>query len=256
MSGVLRAFSGGKKFDTLRNTKNGALEGQIGGLISRYGSNQTANQANLDSFINKYMSGNAAADSRTVQEIGAVDDYYDGGIAKSMAAMRARRAEAREAASNRAVNEALRDRNLGRIGEDAGDGSYNKRMAIKANRDIRVDGALEDSNLERQDFGELERARMGLLGARTGLADANAQRQLVPNQARREDMAANMKELGYLGELDRGNNFYGLQQKKSGLDKWADALDGVTGQVQNDASMLGSVYGAAQGGGGGGGASM
>lgn len=255
-TGIIKAFSGAPDYKTLRNTKNGGLERHLTGLLGNYGTNRTANTADLNRYIQRYMAGDAAADSRTSQEIGSMDNYFNGGMASQLAAVRANRARAMEGASNRAVAEALRDRNAARLGEDAGDSSYNKQLAMKANRNIRLDAALDGSNYERSDLMDIERAKLGLTGARTALADATAARALVPSQARQADFLGAMKELGYLGEMDRGNNFYGVEQEERGIDRWDNAMNMIKGGVMDGASTAGSVYGAARGGGGGGGASM
>lgn len=248
VGGVLRATSGPPQVSTISSVKNPALQGNIDSLISGYKSLASSGDTALSDYISKYMAGQGAADKRTGQELGSMDQFYNGAMSNQLAQLRAQRSSALTNAADVASQQAIASENRSRVSGQGGLGSYDTRMAMANLTPIRAQAALEDANQARADLGYVTGNQLGLTGQRQGIANQNAAYGLVPEQTRLAMMQGRSGYLGSLGNLDQQNKFYGLQQKPN---MWADVADSLDQGILNAAAIYGSVGGGMGGGMGG-----
>lgn len=254
VGGALKGFQGDPDFRTLSNVKNRDINKKLKGLLGEWDTTSKENKDTLTNFSSKFLADQPERETQARQESGVVDRYYNGGIETALSNLRNKRTEALKTATQRALDYATRTRKAAALGGGGGTGnSYLNRMALVTSGDILSQAALDEANQERQDLDFLERSRLGLIGQRGNIVDAALQRVLVPKSLQDAEMARRVALLGNLSNLDQQNNFYGLQQKTTGLDRWANVL----GSTQaGSADMLGTamnIYGGMGGGGGGGG---
>lgn len=247
VGGVIRAVSGPPSVSTVSSVKNPALQGNIDQLISGYKTIANSGDTALSDYISKYMAGEGAASQRTGQEIGAMDQFYNGSMNNQLAQLRAQRASAMTDAANVAAQQAIAAQDRSRVTGSGGLGSYNTRMTMASLQPIRVQAALDNANQERQDLGYVTGQQLGLAGQRTALANQQAAYGLVPQQTRMQLASQEAGYLGQLGNLDQQNKFYGLQQKPN---TWADVADSLDQGIMNAAAIYGSMGGGMGGMGG------
>lgn len=252
LGGILRATKGADKFNVMRNVKNQGIDTQLQGLLGDFGTNKTQSQNALAKFTADWAKGATQAQNFADSDVGAINQYYDGSMASILSNLRGQRQRAVKDASDRAVAYATRGRNSNLIAGGGGGGSsYNTRLGLRQTGDIMTGAAVDDANQARADLGMMENARLGLLGRRGAIMDANAQRSLMPQQMQNQEIQRLIGLLGGLTNLDQANSFYGLQKQRTSLDKWADISDAIDQGVMNGASAFGSVMGGMMGMGGG-----
>ncbi len=250
MGGIARAVGGPPTVKTVSSVKNQALQGNIDQSITGYGDIAKQGDVALGDYISKYMSGQGAAQARTGQEVGSIDQFYNGAMSSQLAQLRAQRGQAMTSAADLATQQALRAQSGSRLTGSGGMGSYNSRMTIGALQPIRVQAALDNANQERADLGYVTQNQLGLAGQRNQMTAQQAGYGLVPQQQRLAMLQQRGQYLGQLGNLDQQNKFYGLQQDPNMA---ADILDSMDQGIMNAAAIYGSVGSPGMGGGGGGG---
>lgn len=259
IGGALRAFQGDPTFNTIHNVKNADLQKQIDASLTGFQTLKDSSDASLSDYISKYLAGGADAASRTGQEIGSVDRYYNGEVDNALAGMRTQRQTAVLSAADRAQKASLAGVHGSMLANDGGGSSYDSRLALKNYTDISTNAALDNANQQKGDYMFSLQQQQANLGRRQSLADALTARTLVPSQLRNQQFGQQLGYLGSIENMDQANNFYGLQQHKTGLDKWAAFGDAADQGIMNAASIAGSVMGmggmggGAPGGGAGGG---
>lgn len=247
VGGVLRATSGPPSVSTVSSVKNPALQANIDAAIGGFGDYVNQGNAAFANYLSQWNAGQPGAAARTGQEIGALDQFYNGGMANQLAQLRAQRARAMTNAADVASQQAIRALNASRVTGQGGLSSYNQRLAMANLTPIRVQAALDDANQARADLGYLTQNQIGLAGQRQGMANQLAGYGLVPTQQRLAMLQGQAGYLGMLGNLDQQNKFYGLQQKPN---MWADVADSLDQGILNAAAIYGSVGAPGMGGGG------
>lgn len=248
---VLGLFQSDPTFRTLRNVKNPELGSRIDDSLAAYDTVKNSGNDALGDYITKYLAGTAAADSTSKQEIGNIDQYYNGSIDSQLAQLRAQRAKAVGDAATYGANVGLANSNRSLVGGDGSGGSYADRLRMGATQPYFVNAAVDNATQAKSDFDATNAARLALTGKRTQLADMNAGRALQPEQIRRNLFSQNLDYLKNIGEQDRGNTFYGLQQKTTDLDKWINHLNTSQANMDKDLGTAMQMYSTATGKGGG-----
>lgn len=254
IGGGLRAFQGDPDFRTLSNVKNRNIQSKIKGLLGDWDTSSKAGKETLDTFAAKYKASQPAREAQSRQESGVIDRYYNGGMETILSNLRKRKSDALRAVTDRALDYATRTRKATALGGGGGSGSsYLNRMALLTGSDIERDAALQEADQERADIAALEANRLGLLGQRGAVEDAAFKRELDPKSMSDAELSRRIGMLGNITQLDQLNNFYGVQKKSTGLDRWANFMDAADQGIMNGAATAGNIYGMAGGGGGGGG---
>lgn len=228
-----------------RLTKNRDIQTQLDASLKDYTKTKTASSLALDQYIKDYLSGGAAAKTRTAQETGAIDRYYNGDVERQLAELRTRRAQAGDEALRRSLGYMTRTMNSDRLTGSSGGGSYDRQLALRMGGDLNLQTMLDNLNQERADQEYLRQSQLGLAGRRTGMADALALRDLVPANAMKSELGWNLGTLGDITKLDQMNNFYGVKYNPSA----SEMAGNITGDV---ASLAMSMYGMGMFGGAGG----
>lgn len=245
----LNALSGEKgETWTTTNVKNPALQKLLDASLADYGGVKSSGANALKDYITKYMAGEGAAKTRTTQEIGNLDRYFNGGVANELSAMRNQSYLDALAGNDLASRFYLANANRSRAGQEGGPSSYFSRQALANLAPIQSQAALARDAAARSDWGMLENARMGLTGQRNALDASIAGYGLVPEQVRRQMYGQELGYLGTIGEQDRGNKFYGLEYRPT----WGEQVGQHVGDLANAAMQAYSMYtGGGMGGGGG-----
>lgn len=196
---------------TISSVKNKALATATGNALNDYNTARTAGNSALGDYISKYMSGTPAAATRTGGEISNIDRYFNGGAASELAGLRAQRSSAVNNAADLASQYALANLSRSRAMGDGGPSSFDTRLALRNQGDIRTQAAVDNASQARSDWDYLDRNRLALTGQRTNLADTLAGRALVPAAAQRNVLGQDLGLLGQIGQIDQANTFYGLK---------------------------------------------
>lgn len=244
IGGGIRAISGPPKVSTISSVKNAAIGNANTNLLSDYTAGTAAGNQALADYTSRYMSGLPAATTRTGQEVGSIDQFYNGGMANQLAQLRTQRAKAMTDAATLAGQQAIASQNRSRVAGSGGMGSYTQRMLLGALTPIRVQAALDNANQERSDLGYVTQNQLGLAGQRQGMADKLAAYGLQPEQTRTAMLGARQGLLSGITNIDQANTFYGLQQKPNVLADVADSLDqGIMNAAAIYSSMGGGMGG-------------
>lgn len=240
------------KTKTTVNVKNTALQKEIDAGLKDFASVRDSGQNALKDYITKYLAGEGDATTRTGTEIGNLDRYFNGGASNELAYLRAQRKSAIQDAADRASGYALGNINRSRALQDGGPSSYDRRLALRNTGDIMTQAAMDDASQARNDWNYLEQAKAGYTGQRQRLADALAGYRLVPEQTRRGLYGQDLGFLGQIGELDRGNKFYGLKYDPTiGEEIGTHVGDLANAAMQGFSMFSGGGMGGMGGGGGG-----
>lgn len=225
--GMSSAFDGTPSFTVLQNTKWQALQDAIDKSLSTWNTNYGQNQKDLADFISAWNGQTKQDSAWTGEETNAIDQYYNGGVASNLAALTASGAAARKAAGNQALAYATGSRNAAQLTSGTGNSSYNTRLAIGEGNAVDIANANQTATENASNYKYLLGAQMGLLGKRTSLTDALAQRSLAPITARNNTLTGSLSGLSTLQSLNNANNFYGLSKNESIFDqlgKFSDSL--------------------------------
>lgn len=239
IGGILRA-TGSNGVNVVSKVKNPALQRYIDSQIGAFGGVQASGQSAMNDYISRYLAGAKDSAVRSQQEIGDVDQFYNGDMSRQLAQLRASRSAAINNAADVAGQQAIRGVNQSRLNNDGGPSSYDSRMMISALAPIKAQAAVDNSNQERADLGYVTQNQLSLAGVRDKMANSQAGYGLVPEAVRQSMYASNLGELGSLGQLDQMNKFYGLKQDSNTA---ADIMDSVDQGIMNAASIYSSVGG-------------
>lgn len=241
-------------------TKNRTIGSYNQGLLGQYGDIQSGASGALNSYIRKYLANTKAAETQTGQETSAIDRFYNGDMANTLAALRAKRAGAINSAADVGVQQALRSVAGNAVAEQGGPSSYERRLAIGATTPIRVNAAVDQANQERSDLDYTTGNQINLAGARGRLGDTLASRALEPTRAGEAMISGEVGALGPLVSIDQANKFYGISQKPGILDRMQQEtqfLQGLQSIMKNQYGTASEAAGGWSGmGGGGGGGGM
>ena len=240
LGGLVTAIGGatGDKgtYSLLDLTKSQPIQGALDSLISNYTGQTAQDSTDLNQFIKNWVSGQGQAQQNTGEETQAIDRYYNGDVARQLADLRAQQSQL----GNQSVAQALAyqrgNQNRSLVAGGGGGGSYTNRLALDTAGNLNLQNALLNVGQERSDVNAVNTAQTNLVGQRQSLANALAQRPLVPAQASQDILGGNIQDLNQLTAISNANNMFGAQYNPS----MAEYGGQITGDVM--------------GGGGGGGA--
>jgi hypothetical protein len=249
---MISAFSGNPTFSTLNNVKSKPIQGGINALLSDWNSGQQSGSTALKDYISTYLAGKPAAQAASNQETGWLDSLYNGGLSNQLSALRTGREAAINNAADVAAAQGIRSVSQNRLGSQGGGGSYDSRLAMSTLAPIRTAAAVDSYDQARGDLGYTNSLQAAQLGKRQQLADQMAQYGLQPDQIRRAMLSSDINSLSGISQANLANNFYGLQQNKTGLDKASQFMDALGGTAGDVMGASGAYQGLTQKSGGGG----
>lgn len=217
-------------------TKNPQLQARLDANLSQYDKTRDASSKALDQYIADFLAGNKTASTRATQEQGVIDRYYNGDVERQLADLRTRRAAASDQALARALGYATAAQNRDQITRSGTGSSYDRQLALKTGADLNLTNLLDNLNQERSDWNFLQGNQLGLIGKRTGIADALAARDLVPSGAMQANLGWNMDTLNRLLGLDQSNKFYGVKYNPSGSEMAGNVI-GDVGNIAGDTTI-------------------
>lgn len=253
LGGTLRAFDDPNDPTIIRNVLSQEEDPRLIQLYKDYTTTKKGSAQDLDTYLAKYLSDTNAADSRTAQETGALDQFYNGGMSTKLFNLRAATKAARDKATEQSILGAQRNTNASRVLGDGGSSSYDRLLDARTRASIAVPGALQDVMDERKDLDYLTGNQIGLAGRRQAMTDATTGRLLTPSTMRRQQFMQNLQALTALGGEQRANTKYGLKQDPTWIARFADMADASDQGIMNGISAASSIMGMAGGMGGGGG---
>lgn len=247
MGGILRAAKGPPDYKTVSSVKNQAIAGANTGLLNDFSTSGEGQNQAFNDYIARYMANQPGAEKATGQEVGSIDQFYNGAMANQLAQLRAQRGQAMTRAAQLASQQALGSLNRSKVASQGGSSSYNARMAQGALTPIQVQAALDDANQSRADLGYITQNQLGLAGRRNAMnaSQAEASSGLIPQQQRLAALKDRTGVLSGITNIDQANTFYGLQQDPNVA---ADIFDSMDSGMGNLVGMVGSLAGSAGGG--------
>lgn len=241
--GIIEPFLGAKGFQSVREVRHPELAARLDSLYGQYDADARRSRREIGAFTGDW---NDLMRTALPQEQAAVGGWYDGAVARALAGMRAQETAARNAVSDRALQEVARGGKLSILGGGQGtNSSYLSRLGLQNASDILMRNAVDAAARERGDYDTVQRAQISLLGQR----GRNQMQTLVPYNIRTADFGRRIGNLGSLGGLSDMAYFTGLKEKENFANQMADS----SAAFWNTASTAASIYGSLMGGGGGGG---
>jgi len=246
--GIISSLLSGKgKTKTVTNVKNPALQRWIDQGITDYAGIRAGGQEGLADWVQSFIADKPSAAKRSAEEIANLDRYYSGAAANQLGALGRAEDAAYQAAADRAAGMVRANRSRAEVG-GGGPDTYYDRLALRNTGDIMTNAAANAASRDRAQWEWMERMKSGLSGQRQSLADAYSGRALLPSMMARNMERENMGHLGSLGELDRGNKFYGLKYEPT---TWERVSQGVNQDLNATMSMVSSIMSSMRGGGAG-----
>lgn len=218
-----------------------AVFGRTEGQLRDYNSARKEWDDTYDKFKTDWASGQGVADSNAKQEGSFLDKFYNGDFAGYLSGLRAREADAKRAAGDRALEFArgATDRASLVRGEPTGTSSATRAMAYRLSKDVENDVALNGINRERGDFDYLNRSQQAFMGRRTALADAVKTRQLLPHQLNNAELMAAIQQLGGIQALRNGSSSPEFYKDLDTIQRVAGTFDTVVDTAGNLVSAYG-----------------
>lgn len=171
-------------------------------------------QKSADKSIRSYESAlkRSPAKSFADQESNYLSRFFDSRAQQDLEGMRTRQADALRRAADIARGNVRRDLKAAGFASGAGSGSRLDRMALDRNMAIEADIANRMAASERGDYDYLNRMRGAAVGQRGSIYDRLAGRELLPMQARQQQLNAQLGLLGNIGQQQRANTVYNLAE--------------------------------------------
>lgn len=233
LGSALTAFGGKGKTKTTSSVKNPALQQWIDTSISGFGSLRDTGQKALEDYISKFYSGTGAAKTRSEEEIASISPFYTGEFGNRLDQLAREEEASRRAMADFGAASATRLWKGARAGSDGGLSSYDRRSIAGTLAPLYSQVAADAAARRFSNLDYLTRLQQGNLGRRQSLWDAWAARDMMPAEARYGLGGRELAYLSALGELDRGNKFYGLEYKPSLTERMAYGHDKDMAQAQN-----------------------
>jgi len=197
-------------YQVLETTRSSDLAGRIKNILGK----ADKQQGQADKAIGKYESAlnRSPVKSFADQESNYLSRFFDSRAQKDLEGMRSRQAEALRGAADIARGNVRRDLKASGFARGGGSSSRLDRMALDRNMAIEADIANRMSAAERGDFDYLNRMRGAAVGQRGSIYDRLAGRELLPLQARQQQLQSQMGLLGNVGQQQRANSLYHLAE--------------------------------------------
>lgn len=252
--GLSAGFAGTGSYGLQDIVKNPLVQQQINQGVRANKTLNTQNQQSLSDFISTYLNNQKQFESQAGQDIGAMNQFYNGSMASQLATLRAQRAAAVNNAADVAAQQALRAGNQSLLTGQGGGGSYADRLRMGALIPIRTAAALDNANQARSDLGYLTQNQLALAGQRNNLLNTISTYGLMVPQMRNQFFQNNLNNLSGLEGLYSGNNIYGVKYSPSAGELAGQVLSGSLSGAVSGASlgMLGGGGGSTSSSGGGG----
>lgn len=195
------------------NTKDQAQASDIAGARNRFGQATAQTQQQLADFTRDYLAGNAQAKQFADQETGSIGEYYSGGVQSNLD----RLARERQMAVARTTERAL-DRARGSLNSQrmlSGDSSRLQSQYLNTLTDVMANEARQQADLNRANYLTVRGGQDAMAGRRQQLLDNSLARGLVPLNASYAQSAAELGQLGALGNLTGQNSIYNQDTPES-----------------------------------------
>lgn len=213
---------------SLYSNEKDAQQGQaIAGARDRFGNATAQTQQQLADFTKDYLAGNTQARDFAAQETGSLGGYYNGGVQNDLN----RLAREREMAVARSTERAL-DRARGSLNQQrfmSGDSSRLQSQYLNTLTDVLANEARQQADLNRANYLTVRSGADANAGRRQQILDNSLSRGLVPLNASYAQSAAELSQLGALGNLTGQNNVYNMDTPESRMARQL----GVLGQASN-----------------------
>lgn len=211
-------------------------------------------------FARDWRGGQADAERRAKQEIGAIDPFFTGAYEAQQAGQRGNLGLAYDRAAalgqDYLTNQLNSNKVAGLHGFGGGNSSYVNRQALRGATEINLQKQLALAEREREDAERAISYRLGTTGAREGIASAAIRRKLEPWNVQQNLYNQNLGNLNNLQSTINSNRIFGVQQDVSDVDKFFNTMDAfqstIEAPIDKVMSLYGSMYGGGYGGGGGG----
>lgn len=197
-------------YQVLETSRSSELSDRIKNILG----SADKQQKQADRAISKYETAlkKQPVKSFADQESNYLSRFYDSRAQQELEGMRSRQADALRRAGDIARGNVRRDLKAAGFASGAGRGSRLDRMALDRNMAIEADIANRMSQAERSDYDYLNRMQTAALGQRGNIYDRLAGRELLPLQARQQQLQSQAGLLGSIGQQERANTLYHLAE--------------------------------------------
>lgn len=253
--GNIRGLSSDPNQNTLNvktNVKSPDVESRVGSAFGNYDVDVNNHNQSIADFTKEFLDAHPAATATAQNEANAINQWFNGGVLGNLNTIAGDRETAVRAAVNRALGQAQRNANMGRL--IGGDSSYVDQQFMDTVGQIMADEARQKADLARQNYLTVAQTQPGLAGLQQRLIDQAIQRRLVPTQAGQQIAANDVARLGSLANIQNTNRFYTLDSPEQLLARKLDLLGaastndirntfyGLRGPREEDTSGLLPIY--------------
>lgn len=235
--GALTGSNGSTK--QLSFTRNPQLQQSLGTLIGNYNTTASANRADLNSYISDFLSNKGTMTANTGQETSAINRFYNGDVARQLAELEAQQSQLGDRAVSQGLAYARGGLNRSIAGGGGGaDSSYLNRATLGTATDINLQNDQNLLNQRRGDVMYLNQMPVQLAGQRNALLNATAGYDLLPVQARQNEVGWEAGVLNSLMGANNANNAYAYQYQPS---NWQLAGN-LVGDLGSTAADVAATY--------------
>lgn len=200
----------GDPFKVVSDTKSTDIDARLKSLLADFDALRTSGQSGASEYQRLIKDSHPRASGYADADIAAIDRIMGGGLQGELAALRAKRKSAVQAATGRALGDVNRMLSVERMGRGGGRSGYLDRLALDKSNEVHTQAALDDAAAERADLDSLTRSRLGLLGGRQEILDRLAGRSVLPSQSQSQLFTQLASLLGLLNNTNQSNTFYGV----------------------------------------------
>jgi hypothetical protein len=209
---VQRALGGGGmvKPGLTTTIKSPAQQSRLNANLTQFaGPVAQAKTNSLSQYTKDFLDDRKRQKDAYDQESGFIDrTFAAGGLEADLAANAKQRSLLARQAAESAIRRAGRDANLSRMVNGGVSSSYLDRAYGDTLGRILTDRAIQGADLGRENIMYLQGARSGMTGRRAQLGDAYVDRALSPYAALTDMQAADLENLGRIGNLEDNYSIY------------------------------------------------
>lgn len=223
-------------FTTLSNVKNPAIDQRLTDILKTF---DTVRAASPDEFVNRLRASMPQFNEFTQSDIGTLGDITGPGLETKLADLRSARRTAIRSASDRALSDLTRILSAGRSASSAGPAvggsGFLTALGLDKASQIEQAAALDEAQQGRGDLEYLTGQRVGAIGKRGDLLQADVNRSLLPSQANSQWFQQLVQSLLPIVSASGANNFYGIRGPG---DFVGDSYGGIQAARLNDLSRI------------------
>lgn len=208
-----------------RNVRNPAIEQRVQDMLSRYDVDVSNNTQSVADFASSILGSQADQRRRADEEIGSLDQIYNGQFEEDLKRINDARRIAMRAGTNTAIGRVNRQNNSARI--VGGDSSYLD--AIRAGKvgSIMEDEAIRQAEMDRANLIAVRDMKNKQVGTRNRVLDDVLRRPLDIIDVRQRTAGNDIANFGNVANIDSSNSLYTTDSPEALLARRMELLRGT-----------------------------